>query len=94
MLDQFGTITVRECRLTRAEVERIIAENMQLRGPDAYEFDYGNPIMIWGENGSLTVRWPSRAMREEPGRSPREMQLMPWPEFIRRRTQKIEQGKI
>lgn len=90
MREQFGTITVREAYLTRAEVERIIAENMKLRGPSSYEFDYLHPVMIWGKDGDLTVRWPSRAMREEPGRRHSELQLLPWPEFIRRESVKVE----
>ena len=89
MLDQFGTIAVRECRLTREEVERIVAENLQLRGPKSYEFDYAHPVLIWGNDGNLIVRWPSRVVREEPNRSPRPMDLMPWPEFIKQQSSEL-----
>lgn len=92
MREQFGTITVREAYLTKAEVEGIIKEKLKLCGPSSYEFDYGNPVLLWGDDGSLTVRWPSRALRADPGRSPSSLQLMPWSEFIRREAAKVEKA--
>jgi hypothetical protein len=46
-------------------------------------------VFLWGKGGDLTVRWPSRAMREEPGRRHSELHLTPWSTFIREQADKL-----
>lgn len=54
---QYGTVDVREVRLSASEVKRIVLENIQKRSSTPYNFDYVNPIILSDVNGGLIFRF-------------------------------------
>ncbi len=58
MKQTYAVAAVAEVELTRAEVERIVQENLLVRGADpSYNFNTARPLFIWREDGGLIVRF-------------------------------------
>lgn len=77
MMKGYGTTQVCEVRLTKAEIRRIVVENLVRRGADpSYDFDTRNPIVFEDEHGGLIVRFVQKKVTEDS--TPRLCELKPW----------------
>ncbi len=62
--EQYGQTQVLERRFTRAEILKIVKENIIERMGTSYDFDYKNPIIL-EDNGELIFRYVQSAITME-----------------------------
>lgn len=60
---EYALTQVCSVRLQRDEIETMILENLLARGGEpSYDFADSHPIFVWGEHGSVSVRWVQGAV--------------------------------
>lgn len=63
MQKQFAMTQVCQLTLTRAEIQKVLLDNLvKLGGDPSYDFATGHPIFIWNDDGSLHVRFVQAAV--------------------------------
>ena len=58
--DQYGTVNAREMRFSKAEVKKILLENIRERDCCPYNFDYTSPFIIDDGHGGFIFRFMTK----------------------------------
>lgn len=72
-------VQVREVRFSRNEITQLLIENFKVRADQEYDFDYNNPMVLYGTDGSIFIRFIQQQITQETQPQSRNIQFKPLP---------------
>lgn len=72
-------VQVREVRFSAQEIVQILLENFKLRADQSYDFDYDNPMVLYGTDKSIIIRFIQTVITQQTVPTDGRVQFRPLP---------------